>query len=137
MKMNGLGISLNTLNEARVEEQYETLNDREQYIIRHLTGYDNHVIKSLNLISEELGISRERTRQIAIIAIGKMDAAVEKDKEEVVEQLLYLSRTNYGGTMPNSFDIKLNHTKLYWKIRGTYGSYKATVDAAQAKLSEE
>lgn len=136
VQISGLGISLDQVDDGKVKSQFHTLSDRERYVVRHLTGLNNADVKSLNAISEELKISRERARQVAIIAIGKMDAALQEDKDDVVDQLAELAETQYEGELPSSFDIKINHAKLYWKIRATFGEYKKVQMLATEKLQE-
>jgi len=137
LQISGLGISMESIDMQKVKEKFRTLNARERTVIRHLTGFEGVEIKSLNAIAEELGISRERARQVAIIAIGKMDAALQEDKDDVVEQLANLAEKEYGGEFPSSFDVKINHAKLYWKIRGTFGEYKKVQALAEKKLREK
>lgn len=136
MQINGLGISIESVDMQKVKEKFRSLNSRERMVIRHLTGFEGAKVKSLNAIAEELGISRERARQVAIIAIGKMDAALQQDKDDVVNQLADLVETEYDGQFPSSFDVKINHAKLYWKIRGTFGEYKKVQALAEKKIRE-
>ena len=54
----------------------ERLDDREQYIIRHHFGLDGIDARSMANIGTELGISRERVRQIEVEALRRLRAAV-------------------------------------------------------------
>lgn len=50
----------------------ETLSDREERIIRLRFGLDDGVIKTLEEIGVEFGVTRERIRQIEIKALRKL-----------------------------------------------------------------
>jgi len=54
------------------------LNDREKYIIIHRFGLDDNEPKTLREIGKELGISRERVRQIEMRALKKIRALATK-----------------------------------------------------------
>lgn len=54
----------------------ERLDDREQYIIRHHFGLGGSDARSMANIGNELGISRERVRQIEVEALRRLRAAV-------------------------------------------------------------
>ncbi len=54
------------------------LNDREKYIIIHRFGLDDNEPKTLREIGKDLGISRERVRQIEMRALKKIRALATK-----------------------------------------------------------
>jgi RNA polymerase sigma factor (sigma-70 family) len=54
----------------------ERLDDREQYIIRHHFGLGGTDARSMANIGTELGISRERVRQIEVEALRRLRSAV-------------------------------------------------------------
>jgi RNA polymerase primary sigma factor len=62
-----------------ITELFDTLTDKEKIIIESRFGLNNADKRTLTEIGDELGISRERVRQIANIAIEKMKKIFEKD----------------------------------------------------------
>ncbi len=50
----------------------DSLNERQQYILRHRYGLEDEKCRSLEQISRDLGISKERARQIEKQAIEKL-----------------------------------------------------------------
>src|SRR6266404_2444329 len=59
-------------NSALVHEMVETLDDREQAILRQRFGLDGGDRKTLEQIGEQFGVTRERIRQIEEIALKKL-----------------------------------------------------------------
>jgi RNA polymerase sigma factor (sigma-70 family) len=54
----------------------EMLDDREQYILRHHFGLGGQESRSMATIGSDLGISRERVRQIEVQALARLRAVV-------------------------------------------------------------
>ena len=54
----------------------ERLDDRERFIIRNHFGLGGQDARSMANIGNELGISRERVRQIEVEALRRLRAAV-------------------------------------------------------------
>ncbi len=59
----------------------EALNDREQFIVRERKLIDNP--RTLESLGAELGLSKERVRQLEAAAFGKMRKYLEKNAGEV------------------------------------------------------
>jgi len=59
----------------------EALNDREQFIVRERKLIDNP--RTLESLGAELGLSKERVRQLEAAAFGKMRKYLEKNAVEV------------------------------------------------------
>ena len=59
----------------------ETLNDREQFIVRERKLIDSP--RTLESLGAELGLSKERVRQLEAAAFGKMRKYLEKNAGEV------------------------------------------------------
>ncbi|WP_224998960.1 RNA polymerase sigma factor RpoD/SigA [Cesiribacter sp. SM1] len=64
---------------AELERVMATLSDREQEILKKLFGIDMEYSMSMEDIGEELGLSRERVRQIKEKALAKMRATSKID----------------------------------------------------------
>jgi RNA polymerase sigma factor (sigma-70 family) len=66
----------------------ENLAEREQYIIRYHFGLTGSVVKkkfkTLKQIGDELGISKERVRQIELIALGKLRQTLSPEEFELL-----------------------------------------------------
>lgn len=56
----------------RVREAIATLAPREQFVINHRYGFEDGRSKSLELVGRELGVTRERARQIEAQALNKL-----------------------------------------------------------------
>ncbi|AHM58529.1 RpoD subfamily RNA polymerase sigma-70 subunit [Flammeovirgaceae bacterium 311] len=64
---------------AELERVMATLSEREQEILKKLFGIDMEYSMSMEDIGEELGLSRERVRQIKEKALAKMRATTKID----------------------------------------------------------
>jgi RNA polymerase primary sigma factor len=69
-----------------VMEMLETMDPREASVLRMRFGLDHHEPKTLKQIGEQLGITRERVRQIETEALGKMAESMEGPRDRI-EQL--------------------------------------------------
>lgn len=56
----------------KVREAIATLAPREQFVINHRYGFEDGRSKSLELVGRELGVTRERARQIEAQALNKL-----------------------------------------------------------------
>lgn len=70
----------NTANHENVNKLLKVLNEREKIIITEYFGLDDDESKTLEQIGHELGLTRERVRQIKFLAIKKMLDSTEKNK---------------------------------------------------------
>ncbi|CAN5677787.1 N/A [soil metagenome] len=71
------GVVLQDMEKAQLKEAIERLPERARYVLIRRYGLDNQESGTLAQLSEELGISRERVRQIqreAVIALGSGEA---------------------------------------------------------------
>lgn len=71
------GLVLRDMETAQLKEAVEKLPERARYVLIRRYGLDNQEAGTLAQLSEELGISRERVRQIqreAVIALGSGEA---------------------------------------------------------------
>ena len=71
------GVVLRDMEKAQLKEAIERLPERARYVLVRRYGLDNQESGTLAQLSEELGISRERVRQIqreAVIALGSGEA---------------------------------------------------------------
>ncbi len=71
------GVVLRDMEKAQLKEAIERLPERARYVLIRRYGLDNQESGTLAQLSEELGISRERVRQIqreAVIALGSGEA---------------------------------------------------------------
>ena len=66
----------------------ENLTEREQYIIRYHFGLTGTMVKkkfkTLKQIGDELGITKERVRQIELIALGKLRQTLSPEEFELL-----------------------------------------------------
>lgn len=66
----------------------ENLTEREQYIIRYHFGLTGTMVKkkfkTLKQIGDELGITKERVRQIELIALGKLRQTLSAEEFELL-----------------------------------------------------
>ncbi|MGN0364029.1 MAG: RNA polymerase sigma factor RpoD/SigA [Bilifractor sp.] len=58
----------------RLDEIVGTLSEREQYVIKRRFGLDGQEVQTLDEIGKQLGVTRERVRQIEAKAIRKLRA---------------------------------------------------------------
>src|SRR6266511_1467493 len=65
-------------NSALVREMVDTLDAREQAIVRQRFGLDGDDRKTLEEIGEQFGVTRERIRQIEEIALRKLRKRIEE-----------------------------------------------------------
>jgi len=65
-------------NSALMHELVATLDPREQTILRERFGLDGGDEKTLEVVGEKLGVTRERIRQIQEVALKKLRAQMEK-----------------------------------------------------------
>jgi len=63
-----------------VRKLLESIDDREASILRMRFGLDGRAPKTLKEIGEEVGLTRERVRQIEIGALKKLNARLEDDQ---------------------------------------------------------
>jgi RNA polymerase primary sigma factor len=71
------GVVLRDMEKDQLKEAIERLPERARYVLIRRYGLDNQEAGTLAQLSEELGISRERVRQIqreAVIALGSGEA---------------------------------------------------------------
>src|SRR5262249_45520623 len=66
----------------RINRLLEYLDPREQQIIRMRAGLDNTEGMTLEKIGEQLGITKERVRQLNVRAMKKLRGLVEGQKDE-------------------------------------------------------
>jgi len=66
----------------------ENLTEREQYIIRYHFGLTGTMVKkkfkTLKQIGDELGITKERVRQIELVALGKLRQTLSAEEFELL-----------------------------------------------------
>ena len=65
-----------------VEKGLKALNDRERTIITYLFGLDGKEKMDMSALGRKFGISRERIRQIHVMALAKMKRALTEEKKE-------------------------------------------------------
>ena len=65
-----------------VEKGLKVLNDRERTIITYLFGLDGKERMDMSSLGRKFGISRERIRQIHVMALAKMKRALTEEKKE-------------------------------------------------------
>ena len=65
-----------------VEKGLKALNDRERTIITYLFGLDGKERMDMSALGRKFGISRERIRQIHVMALAKMKRALTEEKKE-------------------------------------------------------
>src|SRR5689334_4707839 len=70
-----------------VMEMLATMDQREATVLRMRFGLDSHEPRTLKEIGEQLGLTRERVRQIETEALNKMADSME-DPRERLEELL-------------------------------------------------
>lgn len=60
-----------------INDVLDKLDERERYIIKARYGLDGHITKTLEEIGADLGITRERVRQIETVAMKKLRTSVK------------------------------------------------------------
>jgi RNA polymerase primary sigma factor len=68
----------------RIFEQIDDLDDREAAVIRMRFGLDTHDPMTLREVGENLGLTRERVRQLENQALQQLTRALRETSEEVV-----------------------------------------------------
>ena len=58
--------------ESLVGEWLGLLSDKQSFVIRHRYGFDESEVRTLEELAEELGLTRERVRQIQLEALGQL-----------------------------------------------------------------
>jgi len=71
-------------NNALVHEMIETLDAREQAILRQRFGLDGDDRKTLEEIGEQFGVTRERIRQIEEFALRKLRKRIQETRHDSV-----------------------------------------------------
>jgi len=89
LKMRPAGVEAIEMARRSLEQVIEeNLAEREQYIIRYHFGLTGSVVKkkfkTLKQIGDELGISKERVRQIELIALGKLRHTLSPEEFELL-----------------------------------------------------
>jgi RNA polymerase primary sigma factor len=64
-----------------------TMDPREATVLRLRFGLENNEPKTLKEIGEQLGLTRERVRQIETEALNKMAESLEDPRERMLKEL--------------------------------------------------
>ena len=67
-----------------VMEMLSTMDDREATVLRMRFGLGNQEPKTLKEIGEQLGLTRERVRQIETEALNKMAESMQDPRERLM-----------------------------------------------------
>ena len=65
---------------ATIEHLLEVIDEREAMILRLRFGLDGHEPRTLKEIGQQIGLTRERVRQIEIEALRKLNGLLSSDK---------------------------------------------------------
>ena len=65
--------------EALVREWIERLNDKQRLVIRHRYGIDGCEVLTLEELASQLGLTRERVRQIQLESLGLLRKAIRRN----------------------------------------------------------
>jgi RNA polymerase sigma factor (sigma-70 family) len=89
LKTRPAGVEAIEMARGSLEQVIEdNLSEREQYIIRYHFGLTGTVVKkkfkTLKQIGDELGISKERVRQIELLALGKLRQTLSPEEFELL-----------------------------------------------------
>lgn len=68
----------NTEVQQLVRDWIKKLNDKQRMVIRHRYGMDECEIMTLEELASELGLTRERVRQIQLEALGQLRRAIRR-----------------------------------------------------------
>jgi RNA polymerase sigma factor (sigma-70 family) len=89
LRMRPAGIEVIETARRSLEQVIEdNLSEREQYIIRYHFGLTGSIVKkkfkTLKQIGDELGLSKERIRQIELLALGKLRQTLSPEEFELL-----------------------------------------------------
>jgi RNA polymerase sigma factor (sigma-70 family) len=89
LKTRSVGVEAVEKARSSLEQVIENnLTEREQYIIRYHFGLAGTIVKkefkTLKQIGDELGISKERVRQIELVALGKLRQVLSPEEFELL-----------------------------------------------------
>jgi len=89
LKTRPAGVEAIEMARSSLEQEIEeNLTERERYVIRYHFGLTGSVVKkkfkTLKQIGDELGISKERVRQIELIALGKLRQTLSPEEFELL-----------------------------------------------------
>lgn len=74
--------------QKKIEQSIDKLDKRENFIVKSYFGLDGFDEKNFAEIAKDIGISRERVRQIQKEALKKILKAVYKEKENEIDNIL-------------------------------------------------
>jgi RNA polymerase sigma factor (sigma-70 family) len=81
-------VAIERAQQSLVQAVRDELNEREQYVILNHFGLAgsriNKKTKTLNQIGEELGVSKERIRQIELVALQKLRQCLSSEEFELL-----------------------------------------------------